>query len=67
MGVDVSTCSDRLTNSMPRARNVSSAHVADEALKRLVLHELLIDLRVVLQEVLHHLGQRLIVTEPPRV
>lgn len=25
MGVDVSTCSDRLTNSMPRLRNVSSA------------------------------------------
>src|ERR1019366_5072759 len=36
-------------------------HVADEALKRLVLHELLVHLRVVLQEVLHHHCQRLVV------
>ena len=36
-------------------------HVADEALERLVLHELLVDLRVILQEVLHDLGKRLIV------
>jgi len=36
-------------------------HVADEALKRLVLHELLVDLRVILQQVLHYLGERLIV------
>jgi len=31
------------------------------ALKRLVLDELLVDLSVVLQEMLHHLGQRLVV------
>ncbi len=31
-------------------------HVADETAKGLVLDELLVDLRVVLQEVLHHLG-----------
>jgi hypothetical protein len=31
-------------------------HVADEPLERLVLDELLVDLRVVLQEVLHHLA-----------
>ena len=36
-------------------------HVADEPLERLVLDELLVDLGVVLQEVLHHLGQRLVV------
>ena len=30
-------------------------HIADETLKRLVLDELPVDLRVVLQEMLHHL------------
>ena len=35
--------------------------VADKAFERLVLHELLVDLRVVLQQVLHHLGQCLVV------
>jgi hypothetical protein len=34
-------------------------HVANESLKRLVLHELLVDLCVVLQEVLPYLGPRM--------
>jgi hypothetical protein len=37
------------------------------ALKGLVLHELLVDLRVILQEVLHHLGQGLIMCHARRV
>lgn len=38
-------------------------HVPDKALERLVLHELLVHLRVLLQQELHDLGQRLIVGE----
>ena len=36
-------------------------HVTDEALEGFVLHKLLINLGVVLQEVLHHLRKRLVV------
>ena len=36
-------------------------HIADEALERFIIDELFVHLRIVLQEVLHHLAQGLVV------